>query len=54
MIVAGLGVITAFGSCNPQPETKVEVTVSETVQPTLTVAEINSAQQAWCDALVEI
>lgn len=55
MIAAALGGMTAFASCAPREETKVEVTVKEEVAvPTLTVAEINAAQQAWCDALVEI
>jgi hypothetical protein len=54
MIATALGSMTVFCACNPQPETKVEVTVNEVADPTLTVAEINAAQQAWCDALVEI
>jgi hypothetical protein len=54
MIAASFGIMAVFSSCGPQPETKVEVTVNEVTEPTLTVAEINAAQQAWCDALVEI
>jgi len=54
MIAAALGAMTAFSSCAPQGEKKVEVTVNEVAEPTLTVAEINVAQQAWCDALIEI
>lgn len=49
VLIAG-GLLLATLSCNPQPE-KVEVVAAE---PTLTVAEVNTAQQAWVDALVEI
>ncbi len=54
ILAAALGVMTALASCAPQEEKKVEVTVKEVTEPTLTVSEINAAQQAWCDALVEI
>ncbi|MCH6201594.1 hypothetical protein MMU07_18575 [Aquiflexum sp. LQ15W] len=32
----------------------MEVNVNEVAEPTLTIAEINAAQLAWCDALIEI
>ena len=50
--------ISLMVSCSqPAAETKVEKAVSavaETVKPTITEAEVNAAQQAWCEALVAI
>jgi hypothetical protein len=53
-IIAAFGLMTAFVSCEPKPETTLAVTVTESAIPELTVEEINAAQKAWCDALVEI
>lgn len=52
VLVAG-GLLLATMSCNPQAE-KTEVQVNVQTTPTLTVEEVNAAQQAWVDALVEI
>jgi hypothetical protein len=52
VLVAG-GLLFATMSCNPQAE-KTEVQVNVQTTPTLTVEEVNAAQQAWVDALVEI
>lgn len=52
VLVAG-GLLLASMSCNPQAE-KTEVQVNVQTTPTLTVEEVNAAQQAWVDALVEI
>ena len=45
-------------SCKEQSETKTTTTATEeAAQPSkapITVAEVNAAQQAWCDALVNI
>ena len=53
LVVVG---VTFLASCNSEankPETTNNEVVAK-VEPTLTIEEVNAAQQAWCDALVKI
>jgi len=50
LIAAGSMLI---GACNA-PDAAAEVAQEAVVEVTLTEQEVNDAQQAWCDALVEI
>ncbi len=56
-IALAVAVAPFFTACT-QPEAakqKTETaTVKEVAKPTITVEEVNAAQQAWCDALVKI
>jgi hypothetical protein len=56
--IALVGTLAPFFTACSQPEAnakKAEVaTVKEAAKPTTTEAEVNAAQQAWCDALVKI
>ncbi len=58
MIAAAALVAVGLSSCQaPAPkmeETSTDTLVAEVETPILTEAEVNAAQQAWCDALVEI
>lgn len=53
MMIAALGVMTTMIACEPQTE-KQEVQTEVKTELTLTVEEVNAAQQGWVDALVEI
>lgn len=56
--ISQIGAIAAMAimvSCQPKEADVVEKeVVIEKPEMTLTVAEVNAAQQGWCDALVEI
>jgi hypothetical protein len=53
MIVVVVGALATFVSCTPESE-KQEAVVESATEFTITVAEVNAAQQVWVDALVEI
>lgn len=54
--VAAMAAFTLISCEIPAPENQeaTEVEIEEVKEVTLTEAEVNAAQQAWCDALVEI
>lgn len=56
MMMIAATALVAFGlsSCDAPAPKMEEPSAMEKNAPTLTEAEVNAAQQAWCDALVEI